>query len=56
MTAGVTDIRLAEKLALGVIVILIFWMGIYPQPVLDMTKEISETILKKSEVPYLLRR
>jgi NADH-quinone oxidoreductase subunit M len=55
LNAG-TDIRLVEKISLGFLVILIFWMGIYPQPMLDLTNEITETILKKIEVPYQLRK
>jgi NADH-quinone oxidoreductase subunit M len=50
------DIRLVEKLALGIIVILIFWMGIYPQPVLNITDGVTDAILKKSELPYLIKR
>ncbi len=54
-TAGARDITLNEKTALGVIVILIFWMGIYPQPVLNITNEISDSILKLSDVRHLLK-
>jgi NADH-quinone oxidoreductase subunit M len=51
-----TDIRLVEKLSLGILVILIFWMGLYPQPVLDLTNEVTDSILKKSEVSSQLRK
>ncbi len=34
------DIKGNEKLALGIIVVLIFWMGVYPQPVLNLTNDI----------------
>src|SRR5579872_4997785 len=39
LTRGVTDIKLNEKMALTVIVILIVFVGVYPHPVLELTKE-----------------
>jgi NADH-quinone oxidoreductase subunit M len=56
LTATVHDIRINEKLALGIIVALIFWMGVYPQPVLDITNDISDSILKVSDVRHLLKK
>jgi NADH-quinone oxidoreductase subunit M len=50
------DVNLNEKLALGAIVILIFWMGVYPQPVLNITNDISDSILKISDVRHLLKK
>jgi NADH-quinone oxidoreductase subunit M len=47
VTAGVTDIRLNEKLALGVIVVLIVLIGVYPKPILELTKETANFILAK---------
>jgi NADH-quinone oxidoreductase subunit M len=47
VTAGVTDIRLNEKVALSVIVILIVVIGVYPKPVLELTKETADFILTK---------
>ena len=47
VTAGVTDIRLNEKLALAVIVVLIVVVGVYPKPVLELTKETADFILTK---------
>jgi NADH-quinone oxidoreductase subunit M len=41
------DIRLNEKLVLAAIVVLILIVGIYPKPVLDLTKETVETIITK---------
>ena len=55
-TANALDIQLNEKLALGAIVVLIFWMGVYPQPVLNLTNEISDSILKISDVRHLLTK
>ena len=56
LTAGAKDISMNVKLALGIIVILIFWMGIYPQGLLNVTKEISDSILNKSNVLHLLKK
>jgi NADH-quinone oxidoreductase subunit M len=56
LTAKAKDISLNEKLALGVIVILICWMGVYPKPMLDLTNDISDSILKISDVHHLLKK
>ncbi len=47
MKEGAGDLQINEKIALGVIVILIFWAGIYPQTLLDLTNELSQTIVNK---------
>ncbi len=54
ITETATDITLNEKLALGVIVILIFWMGVYPQGLLNITNEITDSILKKADILPML--
>lgn len=56
LTARAQDINPKEKLALGVIVVLIFWMGVYPQPVLNITNDITDSILKISDVRHLLTK
>jgi NADH-quinone oxidoreductase subunit M len=56
LTATITDIRWVERIALGLIVILIFWLGVYPQSLLNVTNEISDAILKKTDVLPLLGR
>jgi NADH-quinone oxidoreductase subunit M len=56
LTAAAKDINWNEKLALGVIVILIFWMGIYPNTMINLTTDISESILKRSDVLPLLMK
>ena len=55
-TAAARDININEKLALGIIVVLIFWMGVYPQPVLNITNDITDSILKISGVRHLLTK
>ncbi|MES1214019.1 MAG: NADH-quinone oxidoreductase subunit M [Bacteroidota bacterium] len=50
LTESATDIKMPEMIALGVIVVLIFWMGLYPQSLLNITKEISESILQRAGV------
>ena len=39
ITGTVSDISFAQKLALGLIVVMIFTFGIYPQPMIDLAKE-----------------
>jgi NADH-quinone oxidoreductase subunit M len=55
-----TDIKLNEKLVLGVIVVLIFWMGIYSQPFLKITEHVSaditNSILQRPEIIQFLRK
>ncbi len=50
LTAAVTDLGITEKIALGFIVVLIFFFGIYPQALLNVTSEISEFILTRAHV------
>ncbi|MFT3676565.1 MAG: NADH-quinone oxidoreductase subunit M [Chitinophagaceae bacterium] len=45
VTAAI-DLQLNEKLALIVIVALIFWFGVNPQPMLDLTQDVSASIIK----------
>jgi NADH-quinone oxidoreductase subunit M len=56
MTAKAVDLRGAEKLALGILAILILWSGIYPQPLLDLTSNITDAILNKADVMHLIKK
>jgi len=56
LTANAKDLNLNEKIALTAIVALIIWMGVYPQPMLELTKDISDSILKISDVTHLLKK
>lgn len=47
-TANATDIRLNEKLALAALVALVFVLGVYPQPMLNITSEYSQIIINNS--------
>jgi NADH-quinone oxidoreductase subunit M len=47
LTAAMKDISLNEKLALAVIVVLIFFVGVYPQPFFDLTKESVSALLTR---------
>lgn len=55
-TAQATDTGWSENFVLSVIVILILWMGVYPDSLLQLTKEISETILSNSDITSLLTK
>lgn len=50
------DIKLNEKLALGILVVLVLVAGIYPQPFLDLTSETTETVLREANVIPFLRK
>ena len=43
----VKDISWNEKLILGIIVCLVFIVGIYPQPVIDLTKDAVTVLMAK---------
>jgi NADH-quinone oxidoreductase subunit M len=47
LTATATDIRLNEKIVLAFIVVLIVFIGVYPKPVLDLTKETVDMLLSR---------
>ncbi len=50
LTATAQDIRWNEKLGLGIIVLIIFGLGVYPQCMLNETTAVSESIFKKFEL------
>jgi len=56
LTSAAQDITLNEKLVLGVIVVLIFWLGVYPQSLLGITDGITDTILHKSDIISLIKK
>lgn len=56
LKAPVTDLKLNEQLALGLIVVVILWLGIYPQSMLDLTSSFSSDWFKKIDVSYLFRK
>ena len=47
VTAAVKEIAINEKIILAVIVVMIFVMGIFPQPVIDITKDSVTWIVTK---------
>jgi NADH-quinone oxidoreductase subunit M len=50
LTSATEDIRWNEKLALGIIVVIIFWLGIYPHSMLNETTAFTESLYKKFEL------
>lgn len=44
-TANAVDISLGEKLALSILVIMVFAFGVYPQPLLNITDGYSQSII-----------
>lgn len=56
LTAAATDIYANERLALGVIVLLIFVFGVYPQPLLNLTDAFASGILNEASVRDLFMR
>jgi NADH-quinone oxidoreductase subunit M len=48
LTSNAVDIRLNEKLALGILVVIVFASGVYPQPLLNITDGYSQTIITNS--------
>jgi NADH-quinone oxidoreductase subunit M len=55
LTSKMHDIRLNEKLSLLFIVLMIVGVGIYPQPLLNMTDGFVNTVLKEANISHLLQ-
>ena len=55
-SAQVTDAGWNHRIALGVILVLIFWLGVYPKCLLDLTEGISTYILNKADISHLLKK
>jgi len=53
LTERARDIKWNESLALGIIVLIILAVGIYPQPLLNLTDGFVDSILKEAQVPYI---
>ena len=56
VTEAAQDLKLNEKLALGIIVALIFWIGVYPQAILNITDGISQTITEQTDLSELFKK
>ena len=50
LTAKARDIQLNEKIILAVIVVAIIAIGVYPKPMLELTKESVDMILAKMNI------
>ncbi len=53
VTERAHDIRIAERLALGIVVLLIVFFGVYPQPLLNLSNGFVDVILKEANVANL---
>ena len=53
VTGGATDLRIGETVSLAIIVVLVFWMGVYPQQMLELTDKVSQSIVDKLDVLHL---
>jgi len=47
LTEKTTDIGWNQKLVLGLIVVLILWIGVYPEPFFQLTRNVTESLLSK---------
>ena len=47
LTAAMTDITMVQKLVLGFLVVMIFAMGLFPQPVIDLTRDAVSVIFTR---------
>jgi NADH-quinone oxidoreductase subunit M len=47
ITTAIKEIALHEKIILSVVVVLIFMMGVYPQPMINLTKGTVEALMLK---------
>lgn len=56
LTLATRDIFLNEKMILAILVILIVTIGIYPQPLLDLTGGTSSSILKEADITQFLKK
>jgi NADH-quinone oxidoreductase subunit M len=54
LTAAGTDIYSNEGIALGIVVVLILFFGVYPQPLLNLTNGFADSILKEATVNQLM--
>jgi NADH-quinone oxidoreductase subunit M len=56
LTASANDIRFNEKAVLTVIVAIIFIIGLYPKPLIELTNNIVDAIINKSDIFSAIKR
>ena len=56
LNAVTKDITMNEKIVLGLIVVLIFWLGVYPNSMLHLTNDVSNDILTRSDISPLFMK
>jgi NADH-quinone oxidoreductase subunit M len=52
LTVAATDVSMNVKIALVIIVVLIFAGGVYPKPMLAITNEVADAILNRMNLKY----
>jgi NADH-quinone oxidoreductase subunit M len=52
LTATTKEIRFNEKLVLGIVVVVILVIGVYPKPFLELTEGTVDTILSKMIIKH----
>jgi NADH-quinone oxidoreductase subunit M len=56
VTTVAKDITMNEKIVLGIIVVLIFLLGVYPNSILHLTNDFSNDILTRSNISSLFMK
>ena len=56
LTIKGSDIDFPEKAILGIILVIIIVMGIYPQPFLNMMEGVSDSLLKAADIQQFIKK
>jgi NADH:ubiquinone oxidoreductase subunit 4 (subunit M) len=56
LTGKTVDIDWHQKVILSIIVVAIFMIGVYSAPVLELTQDTTNTILKETDIRLLFKK